>query len=68
MTCKCDIGKKSVTLSVITFFCPFLPKRGGGLESYYKKTEVKNPQINQRMMVCGVLEKYLRILVFQIKA
>ena len=54
-------------LSVTTFFCPFFPK-GGALESYYEKTEVKNPRINQRMMVCGVLENYLRILVIQIKA
>ena len=48
--------------SVITSFCPFLPK-GGILESYYEKTEVKNPQINQRMMVCGVLENYLHSFV-----
>ena len=28
----------------------------------------ENPQINQRMMVCGVLKNYLDILVIQIKA
>ena len=39
----------------------------GVLESYHEKTEVKNPQINQRMMVCGVFKNYLRILVIKIK-
>ena len=61
------VKKKSVILSVTTPFCPFLPK-GGVLESYYEKTEVKNPQLNQRMMVCGVLVNYLCILVIQMKA
>ena len=59
--------KKSVISSVITLFCPFLPK-GGILESYYEKAEVKNHQINQRMMVCGVLQNYLCISVIQMKA
>ena len=39
-----------------------------GPESLQGLNCVTFPQINQRMMVCGVLENYLDILVVQIKA
>ena len=39
-----------------------------GPESLQGLNSVTFPQINQRMMVCGVLENYLDILVVQIKA
>ena len=39
-----------------------------GPESLQGLKSVTFPQINQRMMVCGVLDNFLDILVVQIKA